>query len=25
VDRGMSISGVRLLEKMGGKSGLWRR
>ncbi|MGH8603464.1 MAG: cyclic pyranopterin monophosphate synthase MoaC, partial [Gammaproteobacteria bacterium] len=25
VDRGMSISGVRLLEKMGGKSGHWRR
>ncbi|MGH8524178.1 MAG: cyclic pyranopterin monophosphate synthase MoaC [Gammaproteobacteria bacterium] len=25
MDRGMSISGVRLLEKMGGKSGHWRR
>ena len=25
VDRGMSISGIRLLEKMGGKSGHWRR
>jgi cyclic pyranopterin phosphate synthase len=25
VDRGMSISDVRLLEKSGGKSGTWRR
>jgi cyclic pyranopterin monophosphate synthase len=25
VDRGMSISGVHLLEKMVGKSGHWRR
>lgn len=25
VDRGMSIEGVRLLEKSGGKSGHWRR
>ncbi len=25
VDRGMAIEGVRLLEKSGGKSGLWRR
>lgn len=25
VDRGMSIEGVRLLEKAGGKSGLWQR
>lgn len=25
VDRGMSIGDVRLLEKAGGKSGLWRR
>jgi cyclic pyranopterin phosphate synthase len=24
VDRGMTINGVRLLEKSGGKSGLWR-
>lgn len=24
VDRGMVIEGVRLLEKSGGKSGLWR-
>jgi cyclic pyranopterin monophosphate synthase len=24
VDRGMRIEGVRLLEKRGGKSGLWR-
>lgn len=24
VDRGMVINGVRLLEKMGGKSGHWR-
>lgn len=24
VDRGMTITGVRLLEKRGGKSGLWR-
>ena len=24
VDRGMRIEGVRLIEKMGGKSGLWR-
>lgn len=25
VDRGMTIDNVRLLEKMGGKSGHWRR
>jgi cyclic pyranopterin phosphate synthase len=25
VDRGMTIDGVRLLEKSGGKSGTWRR
>lgn len=25
VDRGMVIDGVKLLEKRGGKSGLWRR
>lgn len=25
VDRGMTIDGVRLLEKIGGKSGHWRR
>jgi cyclic pyranopterin phosphate synthase len=25
VDRGMSIEGVRLVEKLGGKSGHWRR
>ena len=25
VDRGMTIDGVRLLEKSGGKSGLWCR
>ncbi|RLQ20411.1 cyclic pyranopterin monophosphate synthase MoaC [Seongchinamella sediminis] len=25
VDRGMEITGVGLLEKQGGKSGLWRR
>ena len=25
VDRGMCISGVQLLEKSGGKSGVWRR
>ncbi len=25
VDRGMTISGIRLLEKSGGKSGEWRR
>ncbi len=24
VDRGMRIGGVRLIEKRGGKSGLWR-
>ncbi len=24
IDRGMTISGIRLLEKMGGKSGHWR-
>jgi cyclic pyranopterin phosphate synthase len=24
VDRGMRIEGVRLIEKSGGKSGLWR-
>ena len=25
MDKGMEISGVRLLEKLGGKSGDWRR
>ncbi len=25
IDRGMSIEGVRLVEKRGGKSGEWRR
>ncbi len=25
VDRGMSMSGIQLLEKSGGKSGLWKR
>jgi cyclic pyranopterin phosphate synthase len=25
VDRGMQITGVRLLEKQGGRSGHWRR
>lgn len=25
VDRGMTISGIRLLEKAGGKSGVWER
>jgi len=25
VDRGMTITGVRLMEKSGGKSGLWVR
>lgn len=25
VDRGMCVESVRLLEKAGGKSGLWRR
>ena len=25
VDRGMTIGGVRLMEKAGGKSGLWQR
>ncbi|MEY4719578.1 MAG: cyclic pyranopterin monophosphate synthase accessory protein [Pseudomonadota bacterium] len=25
VDRGMVINGVKLLEKSGGKSGLWKR
>jgi cyclic pyranopterin monophosphate synthase len=24
VDRGMEISGIRLVEKTGGKSGVWR-
>jgi cyclic pyranopterin phosphate synthase len=24
IDRGMSVEGVRLLEKRGGKSGGWR-
>ena len=24
VDRGMQIDGVRLLEKVGGKSGHWK-
>jgi cyclic pyranopterin phosphate synthase len=23
VDRGMTMTGVRLVEKMGGKSGSW--
>jgi cyclic pyranopterin phosphate synthase len=25
VDRGMEITSVRLLEKAGGKSGIWQR
>lgn len=25
VDRGMTLNGIRLLEKRGGKSGVWRR
>ncbi len=25
VDRGMTLDNIRLLEKSGGKSGLWRR
>lgn len=25
VDRGMTLTGIRLLEKTGGKSGFWRR
>ncbi len=25
IDRGMTIEGIRLLEKRGGKSGHWRR
>ena len=25
IDRGMSVEGVRLVEKRGGKSGQWRR
>jgi len=25
VDRGMEIGPVRLLEKRGGKSGIWKR
>jgi cyclic pyranopterin monophosphate synthase len=25
IDRGMSLEGVRLIEKRGGKSGVWRR
>jgi cyclic pyranopterin phosphate synthase len=25
VDRGMTIEGVRLLEKRGGRSGVWKR
>jgi cyclic pyranopterin phosphate synthase len=25
VDRGMTISGIRLMEKSGGKSGAWER
>ncbi len=25
IDRGMEVSGVRLLEKSGGRSGTWRR
>jgi cyclic pyranopterin monophosphate synthase len=25
VDRGMTITGIRLIEKRGGRSGVWRR
>ena len=25
IDRGMTIEDVRLMEKLGGKSGHWRR
>jgi cyclic pyranopterin phosphate synthase len=25
LDRGMEISGIRLTEKSGGKSGVWKR
>ncbi len=25
VDRGMTLEGIRLMEKSGGKSGLWKR
>ena len=25
VDRGMEITGVRLIEKRGGRSGTWKR
>ena len=25
VDRGMTLSGIRLMEKAGGKSGTWQR
>jgi cyclic pyranopterin phosphate synthase len=25
VDRGMSITDIRLLEKSGGRSGTWKR
>jgi len=25
VDRGMTLEGIRLMEKSGGKSGLWQR
>jgi cyclic pyranopterin phosphate synthase len=25
IDRGMTIDGVRLMEKSGGKSGHWER
>jgi cyclic pyranopterin monophosphate synthase len=25
LDRGMEISGIRLIEKRGGKSGDWKR
>jgi cyclic pyranopterin phosphate synthase len=25
VDRGMEITGIRLLEKSGGRSGTWKR
>jgi cyclic pyranopterin phosphate synthase len=25
IDRGMEVTGVRLLEKRGGRSGVWRR
>ena len=25
MDRGMTLTDIRLLEKTGGKSGIWRR